>query len=317
MAEAFDVVTGGAGFIGGHLVHALLRRGTRVRVVDDFSSGRRSYLSELGAEFGEQLEVREQDIREIDALRELLDGSRVVYHQAAVTSVPRSIRDPLNSNSANVDGTLNVLVAARDVGVAKVVYASSSSVYGDTSVLPKHEKLEANPLSPYAISKYAAEMYAKVFSRVYGLPTYGLRYFNVFGPRQDPHSQYAAVIPLFVTRMLEGKPPIVYGDGEQTRDFTFVENVVSANLLAAECEADGISANIGCGDRFSLNQLIAMLGEILETSVQPVFEEARTGDVRDSQADIGLARATMGYQPEVGFAEGLRRTVEWYRSRRV
>jgi UDP-glucose 4-epimerase len=316
VAEALDIVTGGAGFIGSHLVRALLARGGRVRVIDDFSSGRRENLSEPSREFGDRLEICELDIRELEPLRRLFAGARVIYHQAAVTSVARSVADPGGTNSANIGGSLNVLLAARDAGARKVVYASSSSVYGDTAVLPKHERLQPQPLSPYAVSKLAGELYAENFTRIFEVPTFGLRYFNVFGPRQDPKSEYAAVIPSFITHLLDGEAPVVFGDGEQTRDFTFIENVVSANLLASESPARGIAANIGCGDRFSLNHLLGTLREILGTDVEPVYQAPRAGDVRDSQADISLARESIGYAPQVSFLEGLRRTAAWFRDQR-
>jgi UDP-glucose 4-epimerase len=316
VAEALDIVTGGAGFIGSHLVRTLLARGGRVRVIDDFSSGRRENLSEPSREFGDRLEICELDIRELEPLRRLFAGARVIYHQAAVTSVARSVADPGGTNSANIGGSLNVLLAARDAGARKVVYASSSSVYGDTAVLPKHERLQPQPLSPYAVSKLAGELYAENFTRIFEVPTFGLRYFNVFGPRQDPKSEYAAVIPSFITHLLDGEAPVVFGDGEQTRDFTFIENVVSANLLASESPARGIAANIGCGDRFSLNHLLGTLREILGTDVEPVYQAPRAGDVRDSQADISLARESIGYAPQVSFLEGLRRTAAWFRDQR-
>jgi nucleoside-diphosphate-sugar epimerase len=313
MQKPIDLVTGGAGFIGSHLTRALLARGGAVRVIDDFSNGKHENLRELRETYPEALEVHELDIRDARALTPLCEGVRTVFHQAAVPSVQRSIQDPLNSCTANVEGSLNVLLAARDAGARKVVYASSSSVYGDTDVLPKHEGLPVNPMSPYAITKAAAEMLGKVFPRIYGLATVGLRYFNVFGPYQDPESQYAAVIPRFITRLLAGEAPIIYGDGEQTRDFTFIDNVVSANLLAAESDAAGVSVNVACGDRFSLNQLVKILNEILGTDVDPIYEEARTGDVRDSQADVSLAREEIGFEPLVSFEDGLRRTADWYR----
>ncbi len=313
MQKPIDVVTGGAGFIGSHLTRALLARGDSVRVIDDFSNGKRENLRELEKSYPDALEVHEVDIRDDKRLAPLFEGVRSVFHQAAVPSVQRSIEDPLNSCTANVEGSLKVLLAARDAGVSKVVYASSSSVYGDTEVLPKHEGLPVNPMSPYAITKTAAEMLAKIFPKIYGLETVGLRYFNVFGPYQDPESQYAAVIPRFITRLLAGKPPIIYGDGEQTRDFTFIENVVSANLLAAESDAAGVSVNVACGDRFSLNQLAKILNDILGTDLAPIYEEARKGDVRDSQADVSLAKKEIGFEPLVSFEEGLRRTAAWYR----
>ena len=313
MHKPIDVVTGGAGFIGSHLTRSLLAQGGAVRIVDDFSNGKRENLRELQERYPDALDVHEVDIRDAPRLAPLFEGARTVFHQAAVPSVQRSIEDPLNSCTANVEGSLKVLLAARDAGVRKVVYASSSSVYGDTDILPKHEALPVNPMSPYAISKTAAEMLAKVFPKIYGLETVGLRYFNVFGPYQDPESQYAAVIPRFITRMLAGKSPIIYGDGEQTRDFTFIENVVSANLLAAESAAAGVSVNVACGDRFSLNELVRILNDILGTNLDPSYEEVRTGDVRDSQADVSLAREEIGFEPLVGFEEGLRRTAVWYR----
>jgi len=309
-----DVVTGGAGFIGSHLVRALLERGRRVRIFDNLSTGSRERIADVLERHGDRCSFLEEDLRDLDALRRALDGAEVVYHQGAVPSVPRSVADPLTSNAANVDGTLNLLLAARDAGVRKVVYASSSSVYGDSDVMPKHEELPMNPLSPYAITKCIGEMYGRVFSDLWGVPTVGLRYFNVFGPAQDPESQYAAVIPRFVTAMLAGEAPTIHGDGEQSRDFTYVENVVEANLAAAVSEATGIAANVACGDRFSLNQLVETLNRILGTDIAPEHGPPRPGDVRHSQADVSLARRAIGFQPKVGFEEGLRRTVEWFRS---
>ena len=313
MAKSFDVVTGGAGFIGSHLSRTLLERGGTVRILDDLSTSDRSRIDPLCDQFGARCDFREHDIRDLDATKSALQGVRHVYHQAAVPSVPRSVADPVESNSANVDGTLNVLVAARDAGAKKMVYASSSSVYGDSAELPKHEGLPTKPLSPYAVTKCVGEMYAEVFSRLYQLPTVGLRYFNVFGPAQDPKSEYAAVIPRFLTRLLAGEAPTVYGDGEQSRDFTYVENVVSANLRAAESTASGISVNIACGDRYSLNQLLEVLNEILGTRIAAHYEDARAGDVKHSQADISLARERIGFEPKVSFHDGLRATVEWFK----
>jgi UDP-glucose 4-epimerase len=313
MTDSFDVVTGGAGFIGSHLTRTLLEAGGRVRVLDNLATSDRSRIDALHATFGDELEFREHDICDAAGTREALVGVRYVFHQAAVPSVPRSVADPIASNAANVDGSLNVMVAARDAGARKLVYASSSSVYGDSEELPKHEGLPTRPLSPYAVTKCVGELYAEVFSRLYDLPTVGLRYFNVFGPAQDPNSQYAAVIPRFLTRMLAGEPPTIYGDGEQSRDFTYIDNVVSANLRAAESDASGISVNVACGDRFTLNELLGALNEILGTSIEASYEAARAGDVKHSQADISRAAEQIGFQPKVGFMDGLRATAEWFR----
>ena len=313
MKEAFEVVTGGAGFIGSHISRELLGAERPVRIIDNLSSGRRENIEDLLDTYPDTLDFVEADIRELDQLTPLLEGARTVYHQAAIPSVQRSVDDPLQSNSANVDGTLNVFLAARDSGVGKVVYASSSSVYGDSEVLPKEESMKANPISPYAVAKYTNELYGKVFSDIYGLPCLGLRYFNVFGPRQDPKSDYAAVIPRFITRMLQGEPPIIFGDGEQSRDFTFVANVVSANLKAGSSPAGGASVNIACGERYSLNQLVQILNEILGSDFKPVYQEPRPGDVKHSLADIEAAQRIIDFEPEVDFVEGLNRTVEWYR----
>lgn len=317
MSDRFDVVTGGAGFIGSHLARALVERGRSVRIVDDLSTGKRERLAGLLAERGDACELYEQDIRDLDALQRIFDGAEYVYHQAALPSVPRSVNDPVSSNSANVDGTLNVFVAARDAGVRKVVYASSSSVYGDSKELPKHEGMPFAPLSPYAITKCVGEMYGQVFSRLYGLGTVGLRYFNVFGPAQDPASQYAAVIPKFITAMLAGESPTIHGDGEQSRDFTFIENVVEANLAAARSEATGIAVNVACGERYTLNQLVAFLNEILGTGIRAVHGDPRPGDVKHSQASIARAAEAIGFAPKVGFQDGLRATVGFYRGERA
>lgn len=313
MTENLDIVTGGAGFIGSHLTRALLERGRRVRIIDNLATGDIQRISGLLESHGDRCTFLEEDIRDIEALRKAMQGAEVVYHQGAVPSVPRSVADPLTSNAANVDGTLNVFLAAHEAGVRKVVYASSSSVYGNTRELPKHEGLPLTPLSPYAVTKCAGEMYGRVFSELFELPTVGLRYFNVFGPSQDPDSTYAAVIPRFITRMLNGEAPIIYGDGEQSRDFTFVDNVLEANVRAADSDASGISVNIACGKRFTLNELVRTLNRILATEIEPRYEAARSGDVRDSQADIQLATRTIGYQVQLAFEEGLERTVEWFR----
>lgn len=307
------LVTGGAGFIGSHLVEALVRRGDRVRVLDNFLTGRRENL----AEFRKDVEVLKGDIREPSDCRKAVRGLDRVLHQAALPSVPRSVQDPRLTNDINITGTLNMLLAARDAGVAGFVFASSSSVYGDDPTLPKKEGREGKPLSPYAVSKLAGEKYIRVFHDLYGFNAVALRYFNIFGPRQDPSSQYAAVIPNFVTRLLRGEPPVIFGDGKQSRDFTFVANVVQANLLAAEGkDAGGEAFNIACADRITVAGLAQALNGILGTAIPPVHEPARPGDILHSFADIGKAKAGLSYRPSVAFEDGLRRTVDWYRSRR-
>jgi len=305
------LVTGGAGFIGSHIVDELLRRGAKVRVLDNLSTGKRENL----AHCMERIEFLEEDIRDLDVCRQACSGVDFVLHQAALGSVPRSIEDPLTSHEVNVTGTVKMLIAARDGGVKRFVYAASSSTYGDHPALPKVEDRIGNPLSPYAVTKYADELYAQVFGRCYGLETVGLRYFNVFGPRQDPHSQYAAVIPLFVSALLRGKAPTINGDGEQTRDFTYVGNAVQANLLAcvAESEAAGEIFNVACRERTSLNQLYDKLQQLLGTGIPANFGPTRRGDVRDSLADISKAGRLLGYLGEIKVEEGLRRSIEWYR----
>jgi len=305
------LVTGGAGFIGSNLVASLVHRGAQVRVLDNFSTGRRENLADLAGDF----EMVEADIRDLEAIRPAFEGVEFVLHQAAVPSVPRSVADPLTSHATNATGTVNVLLAAHDAGVRRVIVASSSSVYGDNPRLPKSEDMVPMSLSPYAASKVATEAYARTFWHVYGLETVCLRYFNVFGPRQDPASQYAAVIPKFITALLAGERPTIFGDGEQTRDFTYVGNAVQANLLATQAQgAAGGVFNIACGQRTSLNDLVRMLNELLGTDIEPIYEPARAGDVKHSLADITAARSVLGYKPEVDFREGLRQTVEWYRS---
>ncbi len=304
------LVTGGAGFIGSHIVEELIRRRERVRVLDNFSTGRRENL----APFLEHIELIEGDLRDLPTVRRAVEGVDYVLHQGAIPSVPRSVADPLASNSANVTGTLHLLVAARDAGVRRVIYAASSSAYGDSPTLPKQEDMPTAPKSPYAVSKLAGEHYCRAFTEVYGLETVSLRYFNVFGPRQDPASQYAAVVPLFITAMLQGEPPTVHGDGLQSRDFTYVSNVVHANLLAAT--APGVAGrlfNIACGQRYTLLNLIAILDEIVDAHVTPIHTDPRPGDVRHSLADVAAAQEALGYRAEVDFNEGLRRTVAWYR----
>ncbi len=305
------LVTGGGGFIGSHLVSRLLSEGHEVRVLDDFSTGRRENLENCR----EAIELHEADIRDLDAVRKAVEGVARIYHQAALPSVIRSVEDPLTTNAVNVQGTLHVLIAARDAGVGRVVYAASSSAYGDTPTLPKIETMPASPLSPYALQKYVAEQYCMLFTRLYGLETVVLRYFNVFGPRQDPTSHYSAVIPKFIARLGRGEAPTVYGDGEQSRDFTYVDNVVDANLLAAEIpEAVGEVINVACGRRMTLNQLLEELRAIMGVSASAVYESPRPGDVRHSQADIGKARRLLGFEPAVDIREGLRRTVAFFGS---
>jgi UDP-glucose 4-epimerase len=305
------LVTGGAGFIGSHLVEGLLARGYQVRVLDNFATGRRENLVPMATD----IELLEGDVCNLTTVRNAVRQVEIVFHEAALPSVPRSVKNPLESNEVNIAGTLNVLLAARDAGVRRVVYASSSSAYGDTPTLPKVETLPPDPLSPYAVGKLAGEQYMKVFAALYGLSTISLRYFNIFGPRQDPTTQYAGVIAKFITCALEGKPYPVFGDGEQSRDFTYVENAVAANLSAAECEFDGSPiVNIARGERTTLNQIIAMVNELTGNKIPIQYNPPRAGDVRHSQADITRAKEILGYQPTVDIREGLRRTLEWYRS---
>lgn len=305
------LVTGGAGFIGGHLVEGLLRAGWLVRVFDDLSTGSERNL----ANAMDRIEFTRGDIRDANALERAMDGVEVVFHQAAMASVPRSVAMPVLTNSINLDGTLLVLETARQCGVRRVVYAASSSAYGETKVLPKVEILPATPLSPYALQKYAGEVYCRLYNELYGLETVSLRYFNIFGPRQDPDSDYAAVIPLFVTAALAGRPPVIYGDGEQTRDFTYVENAVQANLLAAESDrASGSVINIAAGKRTSLNELWQSIRDIVDTDVEPRYAAPREGDVRDSVADLTLASDLLGYDPGIDLDEGLARTIASFRS---
>lgn len=301
------LVTGGAGFIGSHLAAELLLRGSEVRILDNFATGHRSNLQAISGD----AEVIEGDIQSYERVNRAVSGCDVVYHQAALPSVPRSVQDPLTSNATNVIGTLNVLLAARDHDVRRVVYASSSSVYGANPELPKHEQLPALPISPYATAKLAGEGYARSFGQVYGLETVALRYFNVFGPRQDPNSEYAAVIPRFITKLAAEEPPVIFGDGEQSRDFTYVQNVVSANLLAMDApNAAGNVYNVACGERISLNQLVAELSDIIGSSVTPTYAAPRLGDLKHSLADISKARGDLGYEPNIHLREGLIRTVE-------
>jgi nucleoside-diphosphate-sugar epimerase len=305
------VVTGGAGFIGSNTVDELVHRGHSVVVLDDLSSGKEDNLAEIR----NKITFIKGSITDIEVVRKAMHEAEYVLHLAARTSVPRSVKDPIETNRTNIDGTLNVLIAARDAKVKRVVFAASSSAYGETPTLPKVETMEPQPISPYGVTKYVGELYAQTFGRCYGLENVSLRYFNIFGPRQDPGSPYSGVLAKFCSAFLEDAQPVIFGDGEQTRDFTYVENAVQANLLA--CEAPTVSGrvfNIGVGARFSLNQTVALLNQISGKNLEVKYDPAREGDIRDSQADIAQAREFLGYEPQVGFEEGLRRTFEWYRA---
>jgi len=307
---AHYLVTGGAGFIGSHLTEELVRRGHRVRVADNLSTGKRSNLDHV-----QGVEFLEGDLADLDFAHRAVAGCEYVLHQAAIPSVPRSVKDPITSNRANVDATVNTLVAARDAGVKRLVFAASSSAYGNTPTLPKHEEMPTSPLSPYALQKVVGEQYLQMFTRLYGLETVSIRYFNVFGPRQDPSSPYSGVISVFASALIDNRSPKIYGDGEQTRDFTYVANVVDGVLRA--CEAPGASGeviNVATGGRISLNELFRTMRGLVGGTVEPTYDEPRAGDVRDSQADITKARRILGYEPIVSFEEGLRRTVEWYKT---
>lgn len=300
------VVTGGAGFIGSHLVDRLLADGYSVTVVDDLSSGRLQNIAHLDG----QVELVKASIRDLDALNTAFKGAEIVLHQAAVPSVPRSIKDPFASHEANATGTLNVLSAARNVEARKVVVASSSSVYGASEELPKREHHPVMPISPYGVSKLTGETYCRAFYSSYGLPAIALRYFNVFGPRQDPTSAYAAVIPAFITAALQGQPATINGDGEQSRDFTYISNVVDANMAAVNSEANCGAFNVACGGQFTLNELVSEISNVLGTPVDTIHGPARTGDIRHSNADISLAQDQLGYEPKIGFTEGLQKTAD-------
>ena len=306
------LVTGAAGFIGRSIAAALLARGESVRGVDSFITGQRANLAGL-----EAMEFIEGDLRDAEACRRACAGVEIVFHEAALASVPRSVADPVSTNECCVTATLNLLVAAREAGVRRLVYAGSSSAYGDTPVLPKHEEMVPNPISPYAVAKLAGEHYMRAFARVYGLQTVVLRYFNVFGPYQDPTSHYSGVLAIFCRKMLAGEQPTIYGDGEPSRDFTYIDNVVRGNLLAAAAPAEKISGrmmNLATGSRTTLNQTFAILRELTGYSGEPAYAADRAGDIRDSLADIRLAKELLGYEPAVDFRDGLRRTVEWYRA---
>lgn len=309
---AHYLVTGGAGFIGSNLVEALVGRGESVRVLDDFSTGKKDNL----APWWSKIEVVRGSLTSADDCRASASGIDYILHQGALPSVPKSIAMPAETNAVNVTGTLNLLVAARDAKVKRVVFAASSSVYGDTPTLPKIETMPATPKSPYAIQKYTAEMYCRVFFESYGLETVALRYFNVFGPRQDPTSQYSAVIPKFITAYLADQPPVIFGDGTQSRDFTFIENVIDANLAActAPSACAGKAMNVACGARTDLNQLAEVVRKAIGSEQRPKYEPMRAGDVMHSLADISRAKALIGYTPRVSFEEGMRRTIAWYKA---
>lgn len=305
------VVTGGAGFIGSNTVEEIVRRGHGVVVLDDLSAGKEENLAEVR----NKITFIKGSITDLEIVRKAFQEADYVLHLAARTSVPRSVKDPAETNRVNVEGTLNVLLAARDAKVKRVVFAASSSAYGETAELPKTESMPPAPISPYGVSKFVGELYAQVFGRCYGLENVSLRYFNVFGPRQDPSSPYSGVLSRFITCFLDDQQPVVYGDGEQSRDFTYVENVVQANLLACEAPcASGKVYNIGTGSRITLNETLRLLGRITGKSIAAKYDPPREGDIRDSQADIALGRSVLGYDPRVGFEEGLRRTCDWYRN---
>jgi nucleoside-diphosphate-sugar epimerase len=308
------LITGIGGFIGSSLARALLDRGEQVRGVDNFSTGKRENIAEIL----DRIDFREADLLDADAMHKACASADFVLHQAAIPSVPKSVLDPLGSNRANIDGTVNLLVAARDAKVKRVVYAASSSAYGDTPTLPKHEEMKPDPISPYAVAKLAGEHYMVSFYRCYGLETVCLRYFNVFGPRQDPSSPYSGVLAKFITLMLRAEQPTIFGDGEQSRDFTYIDNVVHANLLACTALADQVAGrmfNIATGDRITLNETFKALQGLTGFSGQPVYGPERGGDIKHSLADISKAEAEFGYRVTVEFEEGLRRTVDWYHGR--
>jgi nucleoside-diphosphate-sugar epimerase len=303
------LITGGGGFIGSNIVETLLKSGARVRILDNFSTGKRDNI----LPFKDRIEIVEGDVRSFHIVRDAVDGIDYVLHQAALPSVPRSIKDPITTDEVNVTGTLNILQAARDAGVRRLVFASSSSVYGDLEVLPKTEEMLPKPLSPYAVSKLAGEKYCGVFTQIYGLETVALRYFNVFGPRQDPTSEYSAVIPKFVNAMLRGESPLIYGNGTQSRDFTFVENVVQANLLACKIKNFPVSGqvfNIACGKAVTLNDLVDTINQVLATNIKPEYTDKRPGEVLHSLANVGKANQFLDYEVKVDFKQGIKRVID-------
>ena len=304
------LVTGGAGFIGSNIVRRLVAEGEKVRVLDNFSTGKKENLVGVN-----RVDIVEGSLTDRETVKKALEGVEYVLHQGAIPSVPRSVADPLGSNEANITGTLMAMEVAKEIGVRRFIFAASSSAYGDTEILPKVENMPGDPLSPYAVGKYSGELYAKVFAGIYGLQTVSLRYFNIFGPYQDPDSQYAAVIPKFIMKMLIGEAPVIYGDGKQSRDFTFIDNAVEANLLA--CHSDKVGKgeviNIACGESYSLNKLVRELNKILNTNIEPIYTDPQPGDVKHSLADISKAKELLNYEVKVDFKEGLRRTVDWFR----
>jgi len=303
------LVTGGGGFIGSNIAHELVRRGEKVRILDNFSTGNRKNISDIH----DDIELIEADIRDLQSVWHAVKGVDFVLHQAALPSVARSVNEPVTSNEVNTSGTLNMLVAARDAGVKRFVFATSSSIYGDTPILPKREDMTPSPLSPYAVTKLIGEHYCRIFYNLYGLETMSLRYFNVFGPGQDPSSQYSAAIPKFINAIIKGELITVYGDGEQSRDFTYVQNVVNANLLACEApNASGDAMNIACGNGITLNQLISTIEIELGIKANIVYEDAKPGDVKHSRADISKAQALINYNPLISFEEGLAKTIKWF-----
>ncbi|MGA3295355.1 MAG: SDR family oxidoreductase [Candidatus Acidiferrales bacterium] len=304
------LVTGGAGFIGSNMVDELVRRGHSVAVLDDLSTGKEDNVAGVRS----KIDFRVGSITDLATVQAACKGTDYVIHLAARTSVPKSVKDPLETNKVNIDGTLNVLVAARDAKVKRFVYAASSSAYGETPTLPKTEAMQPEPISPYGVTKFVGELYAQVFGRVYGLENASVRYFNVFGPRQDPTSQYSGVLSRFMLAILNGESPVIYGDGEQSRDFTYIDNVVDETLRA--CEASGASGKVfngGTGARITLNEVLKQLEKITDKKIQAKYDPPRAGDIRDSQADISLARKVLGYEPRVHFEDGLKRTWEWYK----